>query len=123
MARKSVQRDNMATLAEMFRELRTEPFAEKLALAFEVGPTKQELRHFAAKKPGEWATLVKTLASLAGYADKKAVSHDGVIAHIHGMSDAELLERARSLSLGRTEPQKVIDIRPELVEDFSKQDE
>lgn len=107
MAKPKVADPERQALLETIRELSVLPFQERLAEALLATPTFDALKEFALKKPGEWATYVKTLANLAGYAERKELKVGGLIAHIHEMSDAELLERARQMG-----SPKVIDNEP-----------
>lgn len=102
-------------LLDALHELSTEPFRNLLAEALDAAPSPEALAKMAKDRPSDWATYVKTLANLSGYADKKEVKVGGVLAHIHEMSDAELLDHARRL----TAP-KIIDGKAELCDNGRK---
>lgn len=87
---------------ELLRQRSVEPFIELLERVISAEPSHADIQAWAASRPGDWANMVKTVANLAGYADTKEVKHSGILAHIHAMSDAELLEAARTLGTSGT---------------------
>lgn len=95
-------------LAEL-RELSVEPFVKQLGQFLAAAPGREALAEFAAAKPDQWASAVKSLAGLAGYADKSEIKVAGIIGHVHAMSDAQLLDCMRQLL-----EDKPIDVTPEL---------
>lgn len=85
-------------LIEELRELSTQPFIDLLNKALKAQPSEAALAKMAKERPSDWATYVKTIANLAGFAEKREVKVGGVLAHIHEMSDAELLDHAKRLT-------------------------
>lgn len=116
---KELAADRAEKLA-LIKELSLAPFQEKLAEVLGVSPTTEELKAFARKSPGDWGNLVRTLANLAGYSEKREVKHSGILGHVHAMSDAELQAHARAMVEA---DQKFIDITPDLSDNVGKEGE
>lgn len=76
---------------DLLRQRSIEPFVALLAEFLANAPTAKQIREVAARRPGEWANIIKIFAQLSGYTEKREVEHTGIIAHIASMGDAELM--------------------------------
>lgn len=83
---------------DLLRQRSVEPFVALLADFLANAPTAKQIREVAARRPGEWANIVKIFAQLSGYTEKREVEHTGIIAHIAQMGDAELMGMLRQFT-------------------------
>ena len=124
MAKKPVTqlpaRDDPAFL-DMIRERSTDVFLKPLNRFMDNGPSDEAIKTWARINPDGWARAVSTMARLAGWSEKSEVTHKhrGVVAHLHAMSDAELLAAARdsvgsfSIVIDQTDD-KTLDNEPQI---------
>ncbi len=103
-------REAQMTRLQELRERSVDPFVRQLDKLLSAAPSQETLSEFAETKPNDWASMVKTMANLSGYADRTEVKLGGVIAQISDMSDAQLIEMMRLLM----DQKKAVDLDADL---------
>lgn len=77
---------------EALRQLRRDPFRDKLADLLDSGPDPEAIKEFAQKYPDRWAQACAIMGRLGGYTEKTETTHNLNVTIAH-LSDAEVLER------------------------------
>ena len=86
------------------RNLNRDPFVVLLNQAMDHGPRGSDLQALAREHPLRWAQLVKIMANLSGFSDRREVRQD-VYTHISSMTDEQLENAVEKLEKG-----EIVDI-------------